>query len=90
MVADDEEAVEHAEGDGRNGEESIAAMASPWLQRKASRHLAGSEFLDVRFIQRQTVLSPVYIFGCADRACAFAVLNQFPPIIGRNDRCRNI
>lgn len=68
-MADDEEAVEHAEGDGRNGEEINRSDGFPWLPKKASRHLAGSEFLEVHFIRRETVLSPVYIFGYADRAC---------------------
>ena len=36
---------------------SIAAIASRWLQRKASQRLARSGFRDIRSIQRETVLS---------------------------------
>jgi len=36
---------------------SIAAMASLWLRRKASQRLAGSRFVETRFIQREMVLS---------------------------------
>jgi len=36
---------------------SIAAMASLWLRRNASQRLAGSGFVETRFIQREMVLS---------------------------------
>ena len=38
---------------------SIAAMASRWLRTKASQRLAESGFRDMRFIQRETVLSEI-------------------------------
>ena len=57
IVAADEEAVEHGEGDRRPVKKSIAAMASRWLRRKVSQRLAGSRLVVVRFIQREIVLS---------------------------------
>ena len=56
-VADDEEAVEHTEGDRWNLKKSIAAIASRWFRKNASQRLAGSGSLGARFIQRETVLS---------------------------------
>jgi len=60
IVTDHEEAVEHAEPEGWNGEESIPAMASRWLRRKARQLLAGFGSLGARFIQRETVRSEIW------------------------------
>ena len=58
IMTDDEEAVEHAEGN-RVGtvKKSIAAIASRWFLRKVRQRLAGSEPLGACFIQREIVRS---------------------------------
>jgi hypothetical protein len=57
-MRDDEEAVEHVEGERGHGEkESLTAIASRWLLRNLAHRLSGSGFFGAFLIHRQTVRS---------------------------------
>src|ERR1700676_2641018 len=56
-MADDEEAVEHAERHCWHSKAIHGRNASRWFRRKASQRLARSGSLRARFLQRGIVLS---------------------------------
>src|SRR6202022_4923672 len=56
-MADHKKAIQNTEGERRDCEESIAAIASRWFLRNAIQCLAGSGFLGPLRPHRETVVS---------------------------------
>src|ERR1700737_3651399 len=56
-MADHKKAIQNTEGERRDCEESIAAIASRWFLRNAIQCLAGSGFLGTLRTHRETVVS---------------------------------
>jgi len=59
IMRNDEEAVQHAESQRRNGEEIHCGDGFTMILEKSCQRFAGSEFLGAFLIQRNTVRSEI-------------------------------